>query len=286
MIPSDLAWIQNTYQWLAREVYWKGMKGDVARRVAECNTCQRQKYSTMAPGGLLQPLELPNKVWSELKMDLIDGLPRSEGYMVIFVVVDRLSKYAHFVPVKHPYTTVTVANVFLKEVVRLHGIPDSIVSDRDKIFLSRFWKELFKLQGTVLKQSMTYHPQTDEQTEVVNRCLETYLRCFVIDSPRKWVTWLPWAEYRYNTYFHTSTKATPFRVLYGRDPPHLLFYGQNGYPVGSVDQYLEERDRILQELWGYLTKAQQAMKLQAYRHRRELHFDVDDNVYLKLKPYR
>lgn len=150
VLPSDSVWIpvvfkefhastvgrhsdvQKTYQRFTREVFWKGMKGEVARRMVECDVCQRHKYSTLAPGGLLQPLDLPSKVWSELTMDFIEGLSRSEGYTVFFVVVDRLSKYAHFIPLKHPYTSVTVATVFLKEVVRLHGIPESIVSDRDK----------------------------------------------------------------------------------------------------------------------------------------------------------
>lgn len=137
--------VQKTYQRMARELFWTGIKGDIARMVAQCDVCQRQKYSTLAPSGLLQPLELPNKVWSEVTMDFIGGLPKSEGFSVIFVVVDRLSKYTHFVPLKHPYTALTVAGVFLREVVRLHGIPESIVSDRDRVFLSLFWRELFRL---------------------------------------------------------------------------------------------------------------------------------------------
>lgn len=99
------------------------MKGDMAKRVVECDTCQQHKYSTMAPSGLLQPLELPSTVWSELTMDFIDGLPKSEGNTIIFVVVDRLSKYTHFIPLKHRYTTSSVANVFVREVVKLHEIP-------------------------------------------------------------------------------------------------------------------------------------------------------------------
>nr|KAJ0202839.1 hypothetical protein LSAT_V11C500278610 [Lactuca sativa] len=150
--------VQKTYQRLAREVYWVGMKGGVARWVEECDTCQRHKYSTMSPSGLLQPLELPSTVWSELTMDFIDGLPRSEGNIVIFVVVDRLSKYAHFLPLKHPYTANTVANVFLREIVRLHWVPESIVSDQDKVFLIKFWKELFWMMGTKLWRSTAYHP--------------------------------------------------------------------------------------------------------------------------------
>lgn len=278
--------VQKMYQRLAREVFWPGMKNDVAKRVSECDVCQRQKYSTLASGGLLQPLELPTTVWSEVTMDFIDGLPRSEGHTVIFVVVDRLSKYAHFIPLKHPYTAPIVASIFVKEVIRLHGIPESIVFNRDKVFLSNFWKELFCMLGTTLKRSTAYHPQTNGQTEVVNRCLETYLRCFTTDTPKKWVTWLPWAEYWYNTSFHTSTKTTPFRILYGRDPPHLLYYGSLRTPVSNVDQYFEERDRMLQELRGYLFRAQQLMKTQADLHRRDVQFTVGDWVYLKLKPYR
>lgn len=118
------------------------------------------------------------------------------------------------------------------------------MSDRDKVFMSQFGKELFRLQGTTLKRITSYHPQTDGQTEVVNRCLETYLHCFVSDSPTKWVKWLSWAEYWYNTSVHT----TPFRILYGRDPPQLLYYGSSRTPISDVDAYLEGRDKILQEL--------------------------------------
>lgn len=140
---------------------------------------------------------------------------------------------------------------------------------------------MFRLLGTTLKRSTAYHPQTDGQTEVVNRCIETYLRCFVTDTPRKWVTWLPWAEYWYNT---SLTKTTPFRVLYGRDPPHLLYYGDFPTPDNTIDQYLHERDQVLQEMRGYLFRAQQVMKTKADEHRRDV--AVGDLVYLKLKPYR
>lgn len=140
-----------------------------------------QKYLVVAPSGLLQSLNLPEQFWEEISMDFIIRLPKSKRYASIFVVVDRLTKWNHFIPLKHPYSTILLVEVFIKEVSCLHGIPILIVSDRDPIFLSSFWKELFKLQGTQLKMSTTYHPQRDGQTKVVNRCLETFLQCFIVD---------------------------------------------------------------------------------------------------------
>ncbi|KAL5830967.1 hypothetical protein ACOSQ4_016321 [Xanthoceras sorbifolium] len=116
-------------------------------------------------------------------MDFIERLPSSHGYSVIIVVMDRLSKYAHFIPLKHPFSASTVAKAFFDQVVKLHDVPKTIVSDRDKVFVSSFWKSLFQMQGTTLRMSSSYHPQTDGQTEVVNQTLEQYLRCFTHDQP-------------------------------------------------------------------------------------------------------
>ncbi|KAL0553979.1 hypothetical protein IC582_007884 [Cucumis melo] len=148
-------------------------------------------------------------------MDFVEGLPKAKGFEVVLVVVDRLSKYIHFLLLKHSYTAKVVTDLFVKEVVRLHGFPTSIVSDKDKVFLSHFWKDLFRLTDTKLHRSTSYHPQSDGQTEAVNKGLETYLRCFCNERPKVWVEWLPWVEYWYNTTFQRALGVSPFQVVYG-----------------------------------------------------------------------
>jgi hypothetical protein len=128
----------KTYRRLAANVYWIGMKGTMQEFVKSCDVCQRQKYLTSSPGGLLQPLPIPERIWEDISMDFITGLPKSKGFEAIFVVVDRLSKYCHFIPLKHPYTARSLADTLCKEIVRLHGVPLTIVSDRDPIFMSHF----------------------------------------------------------------------------------------------------------------------------------------------------
>ena len=173
-----------TYQRIKQLFHWKGMKQHVESFVQQCEICQKAKHLNTHPAGKLQSLPIPAGAWQDMLMDFIEGLPKSEGYEVIMVVVDRLTKYAHFLPLKHPYTTAGVARIFLDTVVKLHGFPQSIVSDRDRIFLSTFWKALFKLYGVKLSFSTAYHPQSDGQTERINQCLEMYLRCAVQDSPK------------------------------------------------------------------------------------------------------
>lgn len=118
-------------------------------------------------------------------MDFVEGLPKSGGKNCILVIVDKFSKFAHFLPLSHPFTASQVAKLFMQQVYRLHGMPSSIVSDRDKVFTSLFWQELFRLSNATLCMSSSYHPQTDGQTERVNQCMEAFLRCFVSACPSK-----------------------------------------------------------------------------------------------------
>jgi hypothetical protein len=132
----------KTYRRLAANVYWVGMKGTIQEFVRACDICHRQKYLASSLGGLLQPLPIPERIWEDISIDFITGLPKAKGYKAILVVVDRLSKYSHFIPLKHPYTARSIGEVFSREVIRLHGLPLSIVSDRDPIFMSSFRREL------------------------------------------------------------------------------------------------------------------------------------------------
>ncbi|KAK9135554.1 hypothetical protein Syun_014884 [Stephania yunnanensis] len=198
-----------------------------------------------------------------------------------FVVVDRFNKYSHFLALKHPYFAKTVADSFLHKV-RLYGIPFCIVLDRHKMFLSKFWCELFRWQDTQLNRNSAYHLQSDGQSEVVNCCLETYPCCFISQRPRKWSKWLSWVEYWYNTSFH----SLPFKVVYGRDPPPLIHLGAI-LSTTSVDvEVLSARDVALTELRYQLLLAQNRMKQQANSDCREVHFEVGDMVFVKLRPYR
>ncbi|PKI77737.1 hypothetical protein CRG98_001861 [Punica granatum] len=219
-------------------------------------------------------------------MDFIEGLPKSQGKDVIFVVVDKCFKYAHFLALSHPYTAVSVAQAFMDGVFKLHGMPEMIVSDRDPVFLSGFWQEMFKLQGVGLATSSAYHPQSDGQSEIVNKCLETYLRCMTTDKPYTWVKWLPLAEWWYNTTYHIAIKITPFEALYGFPPPLHMPYFPRDSSVASVDSYLKDKESMIQLLKHHLQRARDIMKFQADKKRSERSFLIGDWVYLKLQPYK
>jgi hypothetical protein len=174
----------------------------------------------------------------------------------------------------------------MNNVVKLHGMPSSIVSDRDKVFTSNFWKHLFKLQGTTLAMSSAYHPQSDGQSEALNKCLEMYLRCLTFANPLQWSKALPWAEYWFNTSYQVSAAMTPFKALYGRDPPTLIRSKGSSDDPPDLQQQLIHREELLCQLQANLHKAQQAMKIQADKHRQHVEFQVNDQVLVKLQPYR
>lgn len=278
--------VAATYQRLKRLFSWKGLKQDVDNFVKQCQVCQQAKHPHTHPAGLLQPLPIPTEVWQDISMDFVEGLPKSDGYSVILVVVDRFTKYAHFIPLKHPYTAQIIARVVLDNIVKLHGLPKTVVTDRDKVFMSSFWKELFRIYNVKLLFSTAYHPQTDGQTERVNQCVEMYLHCAVHNFPSKWKSWLALAELWYNSSYHTSLGCSPFKALYGYDANVGALSTDSVTSDASLSsEAAQERQLHLQTLKEHLAAAQNRMKLQADKKRTDLVFQVGEKVLLKLQPY-
>jgi hypothetical protein len=171
---------QKTYMAIKCHYYWQGMKGDIKNYVERCLKCQVLKIEQVKNPGLLQPLGVPNLKFESISMDFIVGLPKTQaGFDNILVVVDRLTKIVHFIPTVSTVTASGVAELFMRNVFKFHGMPSEIISDRDRKFVSEFWTTLFKMCGTKIKLSTAYHPETDGQTERTNRTLEDMLRMYV-----------------------------------------------------------------------------------------------------------
>lgn len=275
-----------TYQRIKRVFCWRHLKQMVQKFVAECPVCQLVKVEHVHPAGLLQPLPIPRTPWSCISLDFIEALPKSNGKEVILVVVDRLTKYAHFIPLSHPYTVEQIVAVIPENVVKLHGPPAEIVSDRDRIFTSTLYKQIFQALKVTLKFSTAYHPQTDGQTERVNQCLESYLRSMVFQEPKQWAKWLATAEWWYNTSFHSSLNMTPFEALYHYPPPMIGEFSLTNETCPAAKLTLQEREQMIQQLKENLLAAQNRMKVYADQHRSDRHYNVNDMVYLQIQPYR
>jgi hypothetical protein len=275
--------VQRTLHRLRRDFHFPAMRQVVQEFVRACSTCQRHKSQHLLPAGLLLPLPVPSGVWTDIGLDFIEALPRVRGKSVILTVVDRFSKYAHFIPLAHPYSAETVAQAFFSDIVRLHGMPQSIVSDRDAVFTSTFWQELMRLMGAKLHMTSAFHPQSDGQSEAANKVIAMYLRCFTGDRPREWIRWLPWAEYMYNTAYQSSLRDTPFHVVYGRHPPSIRSYEVGDTRVAAVAKTMAEREEFLEEVRLRLEQAQDVQKRFYDNKHREVSYSVGDWVLLRLR---
>jgi hypothetical protein len=191
------------------------MRRDAAAHVALCDTCHRVKAEHQRPTRLLQPWKLPEWKWEEIDMDFIVGLHRArDGYDSIWVIVERLTKVAHFIPVRTTYTRAKLVELYMSRIVCLHGVPKKIVSDRSTQFTSRFREKLHESLDTKLNFSSAYHPQTDGQTERTNQILEDMLRAYSLKHGCSWDKSLPYAEFSYNNSYQASLKMAPFEALY------------------------------------------------------------------------
>jgi hypothetical protein len=274
-----------TYARMKQMFAWRGMKSDVHHFVKACLVCQQAKPDRSKLPGKLQPLPVPSGAWQTISLDFVEGLPTSGYANCILVVVDSFTKYGHFLPLHHPFTALSVAKLFLHNIYKLHGMPLAIVSDRDRIFISQLWKELFALAGVSLQMSSSYHPQSDGQTERLNQTMETFLRCFVNSCPSKWIHWLSQVEYWYNSCVHSALGMSPFEALYGYKPKH--FGIETMEPVQSVELsvWLKEKQLMITLIKQHLSRAKLRMKKQADKSRSERSFAVGDKVFLKLQPY-
>jgi hypothetical protein len=208
---------QKTISAVKSEYYWRDMKREIADFIAKCLECQKVKAEYRHPTGFLQPLPNPEWKWEVVTMDFITRFPRtSKQHDTIMVVVDKLTKFAHFIHMKTTNKATDVADIYMREVACLHGVPKTIVSDRDAKFTSKFWKGLFKGFRTNLNFSTTYHPKLDGKTKRVNQVIEDMLRMYVMDKPSKWEDYLHLVEFSYNNGYQASLKMSPFEALYGR----------------------------------------------------------------------
>lgn len=265
----------RTLQLVQASYFWPTMRKEVEQYVKRCRICQVSK-GTATNAGLYMPLPVPLQPWVDISMDFVLGLPRTQrGNDSIFVVVDRFSKMVHFIACKKTTDAINVAQLFFRDVYRLHGLPSSIVSDRDTRFLSHFWRSLWKMVNTQLNFSSAYHPQTDGQTEVVNRSLGNLLRCLVGDHVKAWDQKLSQAEFAHNHVVNRSTGFSPFQVVYSaqpRGPLDLMSLPISGSVPKKVQDFVEGLHEVHKAVHDNLVRANSKYKQDADQKRRHVDF--------------
>ncbi|KAI3819476.1 hypothetical protein L1987_13315 [Smallanthus sonchifolius] len=275
------------YQDLLHQYWWPGMKKYIALYVAKCLTCSKVKAEHQRPSGLLEQPEIPVWKWENLAMDFITKLPRtSSGYDSIWVIIDRLTKSANFLPIREDYWVEKLARIYIDEIVSHHGVPLNIISDRDARFTSRFWQSLQTALGTRFDLSMAYHPQTDGQTERTIQTLEDMLRACVIDFGGNWDSHLSLIEYSYNNSYHTSINMAPFEALYGRKCRSPICWNEIGEAQITGPEIIQETSDNIIQIRDNIRVARSRQKSYADKQRKPLEFQVGDLVLLKVSPWK
>ncbi|GJY94077.1 putative reverse transcriptase domain-containing protein [Tanacetum coccineum] len=275
------------YHDLKKLYWWPNMKADIATYVSKCLTCAKVKAEHQKPSGLLQQPEIPIWKWERITMDFITKLPRTpSGYDSIWVIVDRLTKSAHFILMNKKYKMEKLTRLYLKEIVYRHEVPVLIISNRDPHFASRFWRSLQKSLGTNLDMSTAYHPETDGQSERTIQTLEDMLRACVIDFGSGWDKHLPLAEFSYNNSYHASIKAAPFEALYGRKCRSPVCWSEVGDAQLTGPEMIRETTEMIVQIKNRLLAARSRQKSYADVRRKPLEFEVGDKVMLKVSPWK
>ncbi|GKC29571.1 putative reverse transcriptase domain-containing protein [Tanacetum coccineum] len=272
------------YQELKKLYWWPNMKAKITTYVSKCLTYAKVKAEHQKPSGLFQQPEIPEWKWEKITMDFVLGLPRTpSGYDSIWVIVDRLTKSAHFLPLKNTDSIEKLAQLNLKQIVCKHGVPTSIISDRDSLFTSRFWKSLQEAMGTQLDMSTAYHPETDGQSERTIQTLEDMLRACVIDFGSSWDRHLPLVEFSYNNSYHASIKAAPYEALYGRKCRSPVCWSEVGDSQLTGPEMIRETTEKIVQIKNRLLTARSRQKSYADVRRKPMEFQVGDMVMLKLE---
>ncbi|GJR87220.1 putative reverse transcriptase domain-containing protein [Tanacetum coccineum] len=278
---------EKMYQDVKKLYWWPNMKADIATYVSKCLTCAKVKAEHQRQSGLLVQPEIPQWKWDNITMDFVTKLPKSsQGYDTIWVIVDRLTKSAIFIPMKETDPLEKLARMYLKEVVTRHGIPVSIICDRDPRFASNFWRSLQKALGTSLDMSTAYHPQTDGQSERTIQTLEDMLRACVIDFGNGWVKHLPLVEFSYNNSYHASIKAAPFEALYGRKCRSPVCWAEVGEVQLTGPEIVQETTEKIIQVKQRMQAARDRQKSYADLKRKPMEFEVGDKVMLKVSPWK
>ena len=274
--------ITKTINRLSPKFYWKNLRSDVIKYVRSCQ-CQRSKASNQKPAGLLQPLEPPKTKWTHVTMDFITPLPlSSKGNNGVLTVVDRLSKMIRIAPTKPNTDALSTAVLYKDHVYRHHGLPVNIICDRDPIFMSNFWKHLFKLLGTKITPSSAYHPQTDGQSEIMNRKIEEMIRSFVSFDKSDWDRFLVDFEVAYNSSVNATTSFTPFFLNYGIHPktvPLDIITSENP----AAEKFLQNMQEAVKEAQEQIKKSNESTAEYVNQRRRPSTFKVGDKVWLSTK---
>ncbi|GJT33812.1 putative reverse transcriptase domain-containing protein [Tanacetum coccineum] len=275
------------YQDMKQLYWWPNMKADIATYVSKCLTCLRVKAEHQKPSGLLVQPAIPQWKWENITMDFVTKLPRTQsGNDTIWVIVDRLTKSAHFLPMRETDPMDKLAKLYLKEVVTRHGIPVSIICDRDPRFTSNFWRSFQKAMGTRLDMSTAYHPETDGQSERTIQTLEDMLRACVIDFGNGWEGHLPLIEFSYNNSYHASIKAAPFEALYGRKCRSPVCWAEVGDARLTGPELVHETTEKIVQIKQRMQAARDRQKSYADVRRKPLEFQVGDRVMLKVSPWK
>ncbi|KAF7783141.1 hypothetical protein Agabi119p4_2517 [Agaricus bisporus var. burnettii] len=270
----------KTVEMVTRNYWWPGVTKQVQKYVEGCDQCQRNKNRPTPPAGKLMPNPIPTKPWADVSVDFIVKLPESQGMDSILVVCDRFSKMAHFIPTTETTSALGLAKLFRDHVWKLHGLPETVISDRGPQFAADFTKELNKMLGIDTRLSTAFHPQTDGQTERTNQELEQYLRSFVDHRQTDWPDWLATAEFSYNNKEQSSTKETPFMVNVGRHPRTGFDLRRQGNHPAAAD-FADRMKLQHEETQAALKKAQDDMRRYADRGRGEaVKYKVGDKILL------